>query len=200
MDGGGGHPAIQKDHLDVLQKLTDKGVGLAFLHYSVEVPKGDAGDHFQKWIGGYYEQGFSTNPIYVADFQSLPAHPITRGVKPFKINDEWYFNIRFRPEMKGILPLLVATPPDAVRAHGPAVVQEAKGRPEVLSWCVERPDGGRGFGFTGCHFHKNWGDANFRTFVLNALLWTAKVDVPSQGVQCDVTPDDLSKNLDPKGR
>src|SRR5262249_15326330 len=49
MDGGGGHPIIQKDHLERIQKLMDKGVGLVCLHYAVEVPKGKAGDKFLDW-------------------------------------------------------------------------------------------------------------------------------------------------------
>ncbi len=112
MDGGGGHPMIQKDHLDTIQKLMDKGVGLVCLHYAVEVPKGKPGDKFLDWIGGYYEGGFSTNPHWVADVQKLPDHPITRGVKPFAVRDEWYFNIRFRPEMKDVTPIVVAKPDD----------------------------------------------------------------------------------------
>ena len=51
---------------------------------------------------------------------------------------------------------------------------------------MERPDGGRGFGFTGGHDHKNWGDPNFRKLVLNAILWTAGLDVPSAGVESQV--------------
>ena len=205
MDGGGGHPMIQKDHLETIQKLMDKGVGLACLHYAVEVPKGKPGDKFLDWIGGYYETGFSTNPHWVAEFKSMPEHPITRGVKPFSIKDEWYFNIRFRPEMKGVTPILSAKPDDEtrrgsrLRPAGPyAHIVEAKGRDEVLAWAVERPDGGRGFGFTGAHTHKNWGDPNFRKLVLNAILWTAKLDVPTEGVECKVTEDDLKQNLDPK--
>ena len=115
MDGGGGHPMIQEDHLDKLQKLMDKGVGLVCLHYAVEVPKGKPGDKFLDWIGGYYETGFSTNPHWMADVKSLPSHPITRGVKPFAVNDEWYFNMRFRPEMKGVTPIVVAKPDDKTR-------------------------------------------------------------------------------------
>ena len=115
MDGGGGHPIIQEDHLEIIQKLMDKGVGIACLHYAVEVPKGKPGDKFLDWIGGYYETGYSTNPHWVAGITSLPEHAITRGVKPFSIKDEWYFNIRFRPEMKGITPILSAKPDDDTR-------------------------------------------------------------------------------------
>ena len=59
-------------------------------------------------------------------------------------------------------------------------------------------DGGRGFGITGGHFHKNWGDENFRRVVLNALLWIAKQEVPADGVQSQLAPEDLAANLDPK--
>jgi hypothetical protein len=72
--------------------------------------------------------------------------------------------------------------------------------PQHLMWVTERPDGGRGFGFTGGHFHKEWGHEDFRRVVLNALLWTAKAEVPPGGVASSLLPDDLTKNLDPKGQ
>lgn len=208
MDGGGGHPMIQQDRLErVMKPLMDKGVGLICMHYGVEVPKGKPGDAFLDWIGGYYETGFSTNPHWVAEIKGFPEHPITRGVKPFAVRDEWYFNIRFRPDMKGITPIVVAKPDDETRKgvsaspRGPYKhIAEAKGREEVLAWAVERPDGGRGFGFTGAHAHKNWGNPDFRKLVLNAIYWTAKVEVPSSGVTCEVSDDELKQNLDPKGR
>ncbi len=67
-----------------------------------------------------------------------------------------------------------------------------------MAWAFERPDGGRGFGFTGGHFHKNWGNENFRKIVLNAILWTAKMEVPTGGVSCQLTLEELKANLDPK--
>lgn len=205
MDGGGGHPIIQEGHLTTIQQMMEKGVGIACMHYAVEIPKGEPGDKFLDWMGGYYESGFSTNPHWTADIKSLPTHPITRGVKPFAVKDEWYYNIRFRPEMKGVTSIIVANPDEKAREgataspRGPRKdIVDAKGRDEVLAWCVERPDGGRGFGFTGGHNHTNWGNDDFRKLVLNALLWTAKVDVPEGGVKSSVTADELKANLDPK--
>ena len=61
------------------------------------------------------ESGFSTNPHWTAEIKSLPDHPITRGVKPFAVRDEWYFNIRFRPDMKNVTPILVAKPDERLR-------------------------------------------------------------------------------------
>jgi type 1 glutamine amidotransferase len=205
MDGGGGHPMIQQDRLDTLQKLMDKGVGLVCLHYAVEVPKGKPGDKFLDWIGGYYETGFSTNPHWVARVEKLPEHPITRGVKPFSAQDEWYYNIRFRPENKGITPIVVARPSDEARQgkssspRGPYKhIVDAAGHDEVLAWSLERPDGGRGFGFTGAHAHKNWGNPDFRKLVLNAILWTAKREIPPAGTDSKVSESELGQNLDPK--
>ncbi len=197
MDGGGGHPILQKDHREVVQKLIDQGVGFVNLHYAVEYPRNQS-DHVLSWLGGYYETGYSTNPHWVADFKSMPQHPSTRGVQPFDIKDEWYFNIRFVPESKEVTPILKATPPDNVR--GTPAAREHPGREEVVAWAFERPNGGRSFGFTGGHFHKNWGDENFRRLVVNAILWTAHVEVPKDGAPVELDPADLNKNLDRKRR
>jgi type 1 glutamine amidotransferase len=202
MNGGDAHAAIQGDHLQRLDRLAKKGVGIAMAHYGVEVPKEKGGAEFVRWIGGYFETFYSVNPTWEADFKTLPEHPITRGVKPFKIQDEWYYNMRFADS--GVTHILTAVPPDRTRegkddAHGGnAVVRANKGRPEHLMWCVERPEGGRGFGFTGGHYHKNWADENFRKVFLNALLWVAKAEVPANGVESTITAEDVAKNWDAK--
>ena len=205
-DGGGGHPAMKPERIALLDGLAKKGVGIGCAHYGVEVLKGDPGKAMHEWIGGYYENSFSVNPMWSPEFQSFPEHPVTRGVKPFSILDEWYFNMRFREDNKGLTHILVAKPSDQVRG-GPYVypkgpyphIQEAKGRDETMMWTYDRPAGGRGFGFTGGHKHLNWGNENFRKVVLNALLWLAKVEVPAGGVESSVSADDLKANLDPKG-
>ena len=207
-DGGGGHPLLQGDRLKTIGALMDKGVGLACLHYAVEPTKEKGEKEFLDWIGGAFEINWSVNPDWDADFKALPKHPITRGVKPFKILDEWYFHMRFRDDMKGVTPILTAIPPgsttnraDSTHNGNPVVRQlVARGEPQHLAWAATRPDGGRGFGFTGSHYHRNWGDENFRKLVLNAILWVAKADVPRDGVKSTVTREQLEANLDPKGK
>lgn len=204
-DGGNGHPFIQGERLKIVTDYISRGGGLMCAHYAVEVPKDRAGKQFQDWIGGYYEHQYSCNPMWSPEFSEIPKHEITRGVQPFTIRDEWYFNMRFREGMKGVTPILSAKPSDAVR-NGPYVypkgpyphIQEAKGRSEAVMWAVERPDGGRGVGFTGGHFHQNWSNDNFRKVVLNAALWICKMAVPEMGVVSTVTEEDMKSNLDPK--
>jgi trehalose utilization protein len=207
-DGGGNHPLVREKRLERIGKLMAKGVGLMCVHYGVEVPKDLGGKEFQDWIGGYYEHMYSCNPMWSPEFQEFPRHPIASGVKPFTIKDEWYFNMRFRDDyVKSVAPILSAKPSDAVR-DGPYVypkgpykhIQDAKGRAESMMWAVERKDGGRGVGFTGGHFHRNWKDDNFRKVVLNALLWICKVEVPKDGVESKVSDEEIAANWDDKGK
>ena len=88
-DGGGGHPAVQGNHKEVLGALIKRGVGFGAMHYGVEVVPAQAGAEFNEWIGGHYAKDFSCNPIWEPDYQKFPTHPITRGVQPFKTKDEW---------------------------------------------------------------------------------------------------------------
>lgn len=208
-DGGGGHPFIQGDRLKVIGDLVAKGVGLGCIHYAVEVPAEKGGKEFLSWIGGYFEMHWSVNPFWEAEFKTLPVHPVTRGVKPFKAHDEWYYHMRFPADMKGVTPILSALPPpetlnrpDGPHSNNPHVrkaVLENK-EPQHLMWVFERPDGGRGFGFTGGHAHKLWGGPDYRKVVLNALLWIAGVEVPADGVNCTASPDEFKQYLDRKGR
>jgi Trehalose utilisation len=206
-DGGPGHPILQWNRLELLGGMMKKGVGLMCAHYGVEVPKDKGANELRDWIGGCYEHEFSCNPMWKPKFETFPDHPIARGVKPFAVDDEWYFNMRFRPEMTGVTPILSAVPSDAVR-NGPYVyprgpykhIQDAKGRSEHMMWATERTDGGRGIGFTGGHVHTNWKNDNYRKVVLNALLWLVKLDVPKEGFASTVSDEEIVANMDPKGK
>ncbi|MBI5692071.1 MAG: ThuA domain-containing protein [Verrucomicrobia bacterium] len=204
-DGGAKHPAIEGNRKGLLGAMAGRGVGLGFMHYGVEVPANNGGPEFLKWIGGYYETNYSCNPFWSPDYQSFPDHPVARGVKPFSTRDEWYFNLRWPENQQGVTPILTARPSDQVRA-GPYVhpkgpyphILQAAGRVETMMWVLQRPDGGRGFGFTGGHTHAHWGDDNQRKVVLNAILWVAKAEVPKNGVESKVSSAQLAANLDPK--
>ncbi|MFC5407840.1 ThuA domain-containing protein [Larkinella bovis] len=203
-DGGEGHMINQ--HLEKVNTLMKKGVGLVCIHYAVEVPKGTPGNYFMDWIGGYFETFWSVNPVWTAEYKTIPSHVITRGVKPFTLNDEWYYHMRFQPGMQGVTPLLTTVPPastlnrkDGPHEGNPAVRAEiSEGKPQHMAWCRERPDGGRGFGITGGHFHRVWADDNMRKLVLNAITWVAKAEVPREGVSSS-TPsnDEMGENRCP---
>ncbi len=186
MDGGSAHPMIQGSRMRTMKRLMDKGVGLVCLHYAVEFPKREVGEQILDWLGGYYETGYSTNPHNDVLVTPSEKHAIARGVKAFQANDEWYYKIRFRPDDKRVTSILTATLPKA----GTNV--------ETVAWATERVGGGRSFGFTGGHVHRNWGIPDFRKLVLNAILWTANLHVPRGGAESTVTEEELKAGLDPK--
>ncbi len=215
-DGARKHPLKDKGRLELVGRLVAGGMGLGCMHYGVEVVPEDAGEEFRQWLGGHYEHEWSCNPIWTPTFEEFPDHPVANGVRPFAVEDEWYFNMRFREgfdatgprEIDGarFTPILVAKPSDEVR-DGPYVypkgpyahIQAAKGRDEAMLWTLERPDGGRGFGFTGGHFHRNWQNDEFRKVVVNAIAWLAGFRVPSLGIGTSTVSDaEIGRNLDPK--
>ena len=214
-DGGVRH--LLNKNLKEFDEVMKRGVGLACIHYGVETTKGPAGDHFLKWIGGYFEPYWSVNPVWNAAFKLLPSHPITQGVMPFTMQDEWYYHMRFREATSAIgsiVPILSAHPPENTMKrlkpgvdkhphHGnPDVADAVLKRKEAqhVAWAYQRGEDynyGRGFGFTGAHFHENWASLDARRLVLNAIAWIAKVDVPKTGVPSkEVTMKDLLQNQD----
>ena len=62
-DGGGNNPALERDHLAVLQRLIKRGVGFGCIHYAIEPTKKKDETEFLDWIGGAFETDWSVNPV-----------------------------------------------------------------------------------------------------------------------------------------
>ena len=188
-DGQGKH-LIHKN-LDTFKKLIDKHVNLVCIHYGVHINRNQNSHKvFYKALGGYYQHGISTNPHWLVSSNNLTLnkeHPITRGVKPFSVFDEWYFNLVFK---KDIVPILSAVPDDEARqgktswpkGPHPHIVKDS-GKKEVLMWAYTRADGARSVGFTGLHYHKNFENEDFYRLLLNSIVWASHMKVPEGGLK-----------------
>ena len=110
--------------------------------------------------------------------------------------------------MKDVTPILSAMPgPDTLKRgdgahsgnpHVRAAVLERK-EAQHVAWVSEpaTEGAGRGFGFTGAHFHRNWADDNFRKTGLNAVAWIAGLEVPEGGVPSETpSQEELHENMD----
>ena len=191
---------------DKVDALAKKGVGIMFMHFAVHPSPAEGEKYYRPWIGGAFEEGWSVNPHWVADLKALPNHPVSRGVAPLvQAYDEFYYNMRFPTDRSKVLDLVTAVPTrermknynNLWNEHGVAGLDQQ----QTLMWGVERADGGRGVGFTGGHSHRNWAVDGFRTLALNAIVWTAKIEVPKEGVKSlPLSEDDLNANLDKKGK
>ena len=182
-----------------------RGAGFMAMHFGVEVNKGEAGDNYLRWMGGYFETEWSVNPWWQPDFKEIPEHPTTRGVKPFSVRDEWYYHMRFVNDMDEVTPILSAVPPISTvsektseRGGNPAVFKEVSdAKIQHMAWAYQRQDKGRGFGFTGLHLHENLGNDNFRKILLNGVAWIANLEIPQNGVAGDnVDKEQLEKLID----
>ena len=186
---GSQHVALP--HLDEVSALAERGMGIVLIHYAVEPPAGPPAEAVRSWIGGNHERGWSINPDWAARFTDFPDHPAANGIEPFSVYDEWYFNMRFVAQRKGVTPILQARPPlsTLLRNEGPNSnnpdVRESvlRGDHHAVAWAYERPGGGRGYGFTGAHHHHNYRNDNFRKAVLNGIAWVAGLEVPPGGVE-----------------
>ncbi len=201
--GHRGH--VLNKHLDEFDKLMKKGTGVVMIHWATEAEKGKPGEKFLEWMGGFCDLDWSVNPHWTANFKELPKHPICNGVRPFSVNDEWYYHMRFVDGLKGVTPILSDLPgpetlrrKDGARSGNPTVRKAvAAGERQHVAWAYERPGGGRGFGFTGAHNHDSWRHDDFRKVMLNAILWTANVEVPEDGCPSDaLTKTEIETNLD----
>src|SRR5437773_7624349 len=169
------HPFYVGDRLAAIEKQMKRGCGLVQFHWSTFNPA-EHHDKITEWVGGYFDYENGPNGKWYSRIEThpwttvigTPDHPIARGVKPFLINEEFYFNLRFREGDARLKPILLCREGDALK--------------NTVAYAVERKDGGRGFGFTGGHFFANWWNDDFRKLVLNAIAWTARLDVPEQGV------------------
>lgn len=167
------------EHIAAVQKQIDRGCGLLTFHFSTFAPDANA-QQILDWTGGYFDWETDGQRKWYSNIQTLdaavqpatPGHPVLSGVGPFSVHEEFYYDLRLNTDANGIVPIW-AVPSLPGR--------EPDGR--VVAWARERANGGRGFGTTGGHFYANWESPEFRRTILNALVWTAGLDVPAGGVQ-----------------
>ncbi|MBK9755490.1 MAG: ThuA domain-containing protein [Nannocystis sp.] len=110
LDGRDTHPLADPAKYAALKPHIEAGAGFVNLHYAVDYNP-PVGAQILPWLGGYYEAGYSVNPIWKATYAALPAHPIANGVPAFTVNDEWYYDMRWIDGMVGVTSILQSVPP-----------------------------------------------------------------------------------------
>ena len=178
-------PNPERNLADVAEMMA-RGCGIACIHYATGL-RGEHvapdGDHpLLRWLGGYFANRTCPHHESIAKVYesatinpAAPKHPVSRGWKPFTLHDEPYINNYFGKEGN--------RPAANLTALAYSMLPPGAPKRETVAWGVEREDGGRGFGIVMPHFYKNWRDEDLRRFILNGIVWTAKVDVPSGGVR-----------------
>lgn len=196
-DGRDGDRFSEALHLEsdarvaLVDRLAKRGCGVVTFHFSTFAPE-KYGERVLDWNGGYFQWETDGKRQWRSAIRTLktdvkaatPEHPICRGVPAsFPFSDEFYYKLRFRGNDARLKPILL------VPALGGTPAEH------TVAWAVERADGGRGFGTTAGHSYSGWQDAAFRKLILNAIAWSAKVEVPAGGVESKMFTHDEIRRL-----
>ena len=160
-----------------LKRLAARGGAITALHWSV-------GAQDAKYIQGQLDLLGATRGgpqrkylVLATELKRVvPAHPILSGLGDFKVYDEIYYAL------------------DRVPRIQPLFTANIDGKDEMAAWSWERSDGGRSFGFVGLHFHSNWQLPEYRRFVVQGVLWSLKLPIPTGGVTVDIDSKKLELN------
>jgi hypothetical protein len=153
--------------------IKQKQISISMWHYTMWNDNWAGKRYMQDWLGGIWIPYASHNPVDTWTIKTLPVkHPILNGVNPWEMREEMYarYLLYTDPRRTDLLTGTAATP--------------RNGGPDTIAWAYERPDGGRGFVWGGADFHDNLHTkADYRRFLMNAMAWLVKLDVPAGGIQ-----------------
>lgn len=185
-----GEIVLHPDHRDVFLDLMRRGTGFTAIHWGTGVGYTELADEpevrelYKNLLGGWFRRPpgdvmFATARLRQVD----PEHPLCAGWKEYEIHDEFYLD-----------PVL------HMRAN-PVLQVQVKGQDNTVAWSFERaaPYEGRSVGITLGHFHKNFEREDFRRALVNAILWTAGLEVPREGAPVMLDPEDLQLPPAPTG-
>jgi type 1 glutamine amidotransferase len=190
-------------NLAELDAMMQRGCGIVCVHYATGLLGKDVksdGDHpLLRWMGGYFanrscphHESFAKIFLEATIKPAALQHPVWRGCSEFTVHDEPYTNNFFGGTDN--------KPTAGVSVLATSLLPPEKPKPETVSWCIERTDTGRGFAVVMPHFYRNWKHEELRRYILNGIVWSAKLDVPQIGVQTTL-PELISfkpENLEPQ--
>jgi type 1 glutamine amidotransferase len=159
----------------LFEKLMANGVGFTAIHWATGA-NAQRGSDYLALLGGWFGTGsgikFARSRLIAID----PKHPICRGWSSEEWNDEYYLNLKFHPDTRPLLKVVV------------------DGKEQVVAWTLERSQarGGRSFGTTLGHSHANFAQESFRRLLINGILWSAQIPVPEAGAPCKLSAGDLA--------
>lgn len=173
---GGRWMQLEPKRLEAVNRLAARGGGIVGLHWGIGAKADKYVPRHVELMGGMHGGSDRKYLVKELDVRTVNAdHPINAGVELRRLDDEYYYRLKFAKQGK-VTPLLQTT---------------IDGNAETIAWAFERPDGGRSFGFGGMHYHKNWQIAGCRRLVAQGILWTLKLPVSKDGLPVEVTEDDL---------
>jgi type 1 glutamine amidotransferase len=149
-----------------------RGGGLVVLHWGMGTKDAEPVAAFVELFGACHGGPDRKHDVFDTTVAVADAkHPITTGIKDFKIREEFYYQLKL---------------PKGDHAVKPVLFADINGGKQMVAWSWERPDGGRSFGFSGLHFHENWKREEYRRLVAQGVLWATKQPIPEKGLPVEL--------------
>lgn len=165
------------ERLSAFQRLAARSGGLTCLHWGMGCRDAKYIDAFVQLFGGCHGGPDRKYKVIGTELElTNSTHPVLAGVQNIKLEEEFYYKLKFPKAPAEITPLIRVT---------------IDGESHPVAWAWDRPDKGRSFGYSGLHFHKHWEQPTYRRLVAQGVLWSMKFPVPANGVNVDVTDEDL---------
>ena len=171
-----------RSRLAAFERLAERGGGIAVIHWAMGTREAGPIPAFVALAGGCHggpDRKYKV--VTVTPRVAAKDHPIVAGVESGEVNDEFYYRLKF---------------PKNAENHTPLLTVRIDDEDHPVAWAWQRPDGGRAFGFSGAHSHRNWSHEAYRRLVAQGVLWTAGMVIPEEGI--DVRIDDRILVLPPK--
>ena len=160
--------------LRAFQRLAARQGGCVCLHWGMGSRSAENIKDFVQLFGGCHGGPDRKYKVVQSRARVSPRHPIMQGLADFDVQDEFYYTLKFA-KTPAITPVLTVT---------------IDSNPHTVAWAWQRANGGRSFGFSGCHFHRNWSLPQYRRMMAQAVLWSLKVPIP-ESFAVDVPPETL---------
>ena len=176
-DGLDKHPLLTTERRERFEAAMRAGVGLVVLHQATTIPATDRTVDLQRWLGGTRYGMFDRATEMAEVAPATPAHPVSRGLAPSTYLDEFYPTLRWQ---NAVQPVLEARLHVEFREGKDLVIGEPV--TSTVAWAYERAGGGRAFGYTGGHYLAAFDQPTVRKMILNAIAWTAQIEVPAEGI------------------
>ena len=189
-------PFMTPERMAVMERQMKRGCGFITFHFSTFTPD-RYGPQILDWGGGYFDwqndkgdrEWYSAIRTLEADVKlGTPEHPVLRGVKPFRIREEFYYRIRFRDDDKGMVKqVLVSVKSGHVSS---AFVRDLRGTVErekaaigVLITLALPTSAMRKEAASSGHYQSPFGTSHpkIQIYTVEELLAGARVDMPRPG-------------------
>lgn len=172
------------ERLKAFQDYARRGGGLVGIHWGIGSKRDEDVAAFLPLLGATHGGNDRKYAFLKTRFRpTTESHPIQHGLRPIDIEDEYYYNLKQFKSHSPIVPLMEA---------------RIENKWYMVAWAWERPQGGRSFGFSGLHYHGNWGEEVYRRLVFQGILWTLEEEIPEEGIAVSIKEEWLKLPERPK--